>query len=92
MSEDLLSPGIYLQQRIEQRSREVANTRNDAGYVGMWPEAVKEVLAKYPSLSPAEKASLRANVEGQVQLMCARTRRDPHMLTPALQEVARILG
>lgn len=92
MSEDLLSPGIYLQQRIEQRSREVAKTRNEAGYVAMWPEAVKEVLAKYRSLSPAEKASLRGNVEGQVQLMCTRSRRHPHMLTPALQEVARILG
>ncbi len=92
MSEELLSPGIYLQQRIEQRSREVAKTRNDAGCVAMWPEAVKEILAKYPSLSSAEKASLRDNVEGQVQLMCTRTRRDPHMFTPALQEVARILG
>ncbi len=91
-SEELLSPGIYLQQRIEQRSREVAKTRNDAGYIAMWPAAVKEVLAKYPNLSPGEKASLRGNVEGQVQLMCTRTRRDPHMLTPALQEVARILS
>lgn len=83
MSEEPMTPGTYLQQRIEQRSREVAKTRNDEGYVAMWPEAVKEVLAKYPNLSPVEKASLRSSVEGQVALMCARTRRDPGMFTPA---------
>lgn len=92
MSEEPITPGTYLQQLIEQKSREVAKTQNTAGYFAMWPEAVREVLAKFPSLSPAEKTNLRRNVEGQVKMMCKRTRRDPHMFTPALQEVARILG
>ena len=92
MSEEQMTPGTYLQQRIEQRSREIAKTRNDAGYVTMWPEAVKEVLVKFPSLSPEERASLRGDVEGQVKLMCIRTRRDPQMFASALQEVAQILG
>jgi len=92
MSEERMTPGTYFQQRIEQRSREIAKARNDPGYVAMWPEAVKEVLEKFPNLSHEERASLRGNVEEQVKLMCTRTRRDPHMFTPALQEVARILG
>lgn len=87
-----MTPGTYLQQRIEQKSREVAKTNNAAGYVVMWPEAVKEVLAKFPNLSSAEKASMRRSIEGQIQSLCTRTRHDPHMFTPALQELARILG
>ncbi len=92
LNEEPKAPGTYLQQRIEQKTREVAKTRNNAGLVAMWPEAVKEVLVKFPSLSPAEKSALRSNVEGQVQLLCTRTGSDPHMFAPALQEVARILG
>jgi hypothetical protein len=70
-------------------SRKVAKSNNAAGYVAMWPEAVKEVLAKFPNLSPAEKMALRSNVEGQIHSMGARTHQD---FTAALQAVARILG
>ena len=55
----------------------------------MWPEAVKEVLAKFPNLSPADKAALRGNVDGQIHSMGGRTHQD---FTAALQAVARILG
>jgi hypothetical protein len=92
LNEESVSPGIYLQQRIRQKMREVAKTNNAAGYVAMWPEVVKEVLAKFPNLSPQERVALRGNIEGQIRLLTKRTSRDPHMFTPALQAVARILA
>jgi hypothetical protein len=92
MNEKLVSPGGYLQERIIQKQREVAHRRNSAGLISMWPEAVREVLAKFPDLSPEQRASLRGNVEGQIKLLCMRTRKSPHEFTPALQSVARILG
>jgi hypothetical protein len=87
-----ISPGIYLQQQIEQRSRAVAKTNNAAGYIAMWPAAVRDVMARFPSLSSAEKMALRSNVEAQIQLFCTRTGSDPHQFTSALQEIARLLG
>jgi hypothetical protein len=89
MSKEQMSQGAYLQQRITERSRKVAKGNNAAGYVTMWPEAVKGVLAKFPNLSPDEKAALRGNVDGQIHSMGGRTRQD---FTAALQSVARILG
>ena len=89
MNEEKLSPGAYLQKRITERSRKVAKSNNTAGYVAMWPEAVKEVLAKFPNLSPDEKEALRGNVDGQIHSMGARTRQD---FTAALHAVARIFG
>jgi hypothetical protein len=89
MNEKKLSPGAYLQQRITERSRKVAKSNNTAGYVAMWPEAVKEVLAKFPNLSPDEKEALRGNVDGQIHSMGGRTHQD---FTAALEAVARILG
>ncbi len=92
MADEPLSPGSYLQELIVQKTREVAARHNDAGLVGMWPEAIRDVLSKYPNLSREERSSLRGNVEGQIKLLCARTKKSPHDFTPALQEVARILS
>jgi hypothetical protein len=89
MNKEQMSPGAYLQQRITERSRKVAKSNNAAGYVTMWPEAVKEVLAKFPNLSPDEKAALRGNVDGPIHSMGGRTHQD---FAAALQSVARILG
>jgi hypothetical protein len=83
--------GTYFQQRIEQRKRQVAKTRNAAGYVAMWPEAVKDVLARFPNLSNVEKSALRSNVENQIQLFCMRRRRSSHEFAGALNAVARLL-
>jgi len=89
MNKEKISPGAYFQRQITERSRKVAKSNNAAGYVAMWPEAVKEVLAKFPNLSPDEKAALRGNVDGQIHSMGGRTNQD---FTAALQAVARILG
>jgi hypothetical protein len=89
MNEKIISPGAFLQQQITERSRKVAKSNDAAGYVAMWPEAVKEVLAKFPNLSPDEKAALRGSVDGQIHTMGARTHQD---CTAALQSVARIFG
>ena len=89
MNEEKISPGAYLQRQITKRSRKVAKRNNAAGYVAMWPEAVKEVLAKFPNLPPAEKAALRGNVDGQIHSMGGRTHQD---FTAALHAVARIFG
>ena len=85
-------PGSHLQERIVLKTREIAMRHNEAGLVRMWPEAVREVLAKFPELSAGERASLRGNVEGQIKLLCDRTGKSLHTFTPALREVARILG
>jgi len=90
--EQVVPVGRYLQERIVQKQREVAHSRNNAGLIAMWPEVVRETMSEYPNLSPAEKASLRGNVEGQIRLLCTRTGMDMHSFTTALQEVARILG
>jgi len=91
MNEQVLTPGMYLQARITQKTREVA-ARHDAGLVAMWPEAIKEVMAEFPNLSAEQRANLKGNVQGQVKLLAARTGRSAHDFTPALEDVARILG
>jgi hypothetical protein len=92
LNEKIETPGTYLHERIEQKKREVAARHNDAGLVSVWPEAVREVMSKFPKLSAEQRASLRGNVEGQIKLLCVRTNKSPHTFTPALQEVARILS
>ena len=89
MNEEQMTPGAYLQRRITERLRKVAKSNNVAGYVAMWPEVVKEVLAKFPNLSPADKAALRGTVEGQIHSIGGRTHQD---FTTALQAVARVFG
>jgi hypothetical protein len=86
-----MTPFEYLQHRLEQKTREVAQTRNDAGYLGIWPAAVRELLEKYPNLTPEQKTNLRANIDGQIANMCKRTGQDIHQFTTAQQEVARLL-
>jgi hypothetical protein len=92
MSQDLASPGKYLHELIEQESRAVAKRRNAAGYIGMWPDAVRKVLEKFPNLSPIEKETLRGTVQAQIQMFCMRTRRDIGQFSGALGSVVRILG
>jgi hypothetical protein len=92
MKEKQITPGAYLKQLIDQKTKEVAATHNDAGLVSMWTEAVREVLAKFPNLSTVEKSALQVNVEAQIQALCTRTKRNLEMFKPALQGVAMILG
>ena len=92
MSEQPVSPGSYLQERIAQKSREVAARHNAAGYISMWPEAVREVLQKFPNLSAVERATLRCAVESGIQNLSVRTKLNIHQFTGALGSVARILG
>lgn len=86
------TPGTYFQKQIVQKQRAAIRRRNDAGLISMWPEAIHEVLKTFPDISPQQKAALRANVEEQVRLLCTRTRRRHEGFTPALQQVARLLG
>jgi hypothetical protein len=92
LDQEQLTPGAYLQQRIEQSLGQVAKTSNAAGYVAMWPKVVKEVLAKFPGLSSSEKASMRGNIKNQIELLAKRTGQNPQLFAPALQSVARLLG
>lgn len=92
VNEQLLTPGSYLQELIAQESREVAKRHNDAGYIAMWPEAVRKVMEKFPNLPAAERASLRGTVESGIQQLSARINMDIHQFAGALGSVARILG
>ena len=90
MRERVLSPGMHLQERITQKMREAA-ARHGVGLVSMWPEAVKEVLAKFPEPTAEQRAALQGNVSWQVKLLAARTGQSVHNFTRALQTVARLL-
>ena len=92
MNEQALTPGSYLQQLIDEESRAVVKRQNHAGYIAMWPEALRKVMEKFPNLSAQERAGLRCTVEEQVQLLSSRSGIDIHQFTGALQSVARILG
>jgi hypothetical protein len=92
MSEQLITPARYFQERIAQKSREVAARHNSAGYISMWPEAVREVLQEFPNLSAREKAALRGTVDAGIHSLCARTNIDVHQFAGARESVARILG
>jgi hypothetical protein len=91
-NERSLTPGNYLHELIEQKSREVAKRHNAAGYISMWSVAVREVLQKFPNLSAAERATLRATVESGIQRLSARINLDIHQFAGARDSVARILG
>ena len=91
MKEKQITPGTYFKQLIDQKTREAAATRDDAGLVSMWSATVKEVLVKFPNLSTVEKSALQVNVEAQIQALCTRTKRNLEMFKPALQGVAMIL-
>ena len=92
MDERPTTPGSYLQELIAQESREVAKRHNAAGYIAMWPDAVRKVMAKFPNLSAIEKATLRATVESGIARLSARIKMDIHQVTGACGSVARILG
>jgi hypothetical protein len=92
VNEKIEAPGTYLQERIAQKTREAAARHNDAGLISMWPEAAKEVMAKFPKLTAEQRAALRGNVESQIHTLCVRTKKSPHEFTMALQAVARILS
>ena len=87
-----IAPESYLQELIAEESRAVAKRHNAAGYIAMWPDAVKRVMEKFPNLSPAERTALLATVESSIQLFSARTHMDIHQFAGARGSVARILG
>ena len=91
MSVNPLTPFEYLQQRLDEKRREVAQTRNDAGYLGIWPAAVRELLEKYPNLTTEQKLTLRGSITEQIDALCRRTGQDIHQFTTAQQEVAMLL-
>jgi hypothetical protein len=92
MTEQNNSPVGLLRELLAQKSRRVAQSHNAAGYVAMWPEAVREVIAKFPNLSASEKSSLRGTVEDQIQRLSRVTNIDIHQFAAARGSVARILG
>lgn len=92
MSDQHITPGTYLHELIEKESLAVAKRRNAAGYIAMWPEAVRQVMQKFPNLSSEERASLRGTVESQIKLLSIRMSLDIHQFSGALGSVARILG
>src|SRR5882757_9059172 len=92
MTAEVLTPGLYLHELIHKESLAVAKRRNAAGYIGMWPDAVRKVMEKFPNLSADEKAALRGTVQSQIEMFCLRTRRDMGQFSAALGSVARILG
>jgi hypothetical protein len=92
MNERPITPGSYLHELIAQESRAVAKRQNAAGYIAMWPDAVRKVLEKFPNLSAAERATLRGTVESGIKQLSVRMNMDIHQFTGALGSVARILG
>ena len=92
MSDQHITPESYLHELIEKESLAVAKRRNAAGYIAMWPEAVRQVMQKFPNLSSEEREGLRGTVESQIQLLSIRTSLDIHQFSGALGSVARILG
>ena len=73
MTEQTITPGSYLQELITLESREVEKRHNAAGYIAMWPAAVRKVMEKFPNLSAAERATLRDTVELGIQNLSAQT-------------------
>lgn len=92
MTSQTSTPGSYLSELIEQESRAVAKRQNSAGYIAIWPEAIRKVMEKFPNLSPEERATLRGTLDGQIQMLCTRYNMDIHQFTGAMGSVARILG
>jgi len=89
---EILTPGGYLQELIAKESRAVAARHNAAGYIAMWPDAVRNVMEKFPTLSAAERASLRAAVEAGIERLSVRMNMNIHQFAGARGSVARILG
>ena len=92
MTEQPVTPGCYLQELIAQESRAFAKRNNAAGYIAMWPGAVKRVMEKFPNLSAAERATLRGTVGSGIEQLSARIHMDIHQFSGARGSVARILG
>lgn len=92
MNEQLLTPVSYLRELIDAESRAVVKRHNAAGYIAMWPEAIRKVMVKFPNLSADERTVLRGTVNSQIQMFCARRNMDVYQFTGAMGSVARILG
>ena len=87
-----VTEGTYLRERIKEKEREIAKSNFEAELIAIWPEVVKELLEKFPNLSPTQKVNLRAGVRDRVQSLSKRTGIDQDKFTQALQEVASLLG
>ena len=65
MNEEHMTPGAYLQRRITERSRKVAKSNNAAGYVAMWPEAVRKYWRNFQIFHPPIKRPCVAPWKGK---------------------------
>src|SRR5258708_26197667 len=92
MNEQPLTPGSYLHELIAQESRAVAKRNNAAGYISMWPDAVRKVMKKFPNLTADERTNLRGTVNAGIQNLSVRINMDIHQFSGALGSVARILA
>lgn len=92
MEEGQLSVGQFFDRLIEEKTRSVVVTGNQAGYLGMLPDIVRRIKVEKPDLSAAEKECLRKRCQEFVNRFCGGTGRSRHDFTSALGSVAQILA
>jgi hypothetical protein len=81
--------GQFVSEAMASAKRRVAETRNAAGYAGMYSEIARALLVKYPNLTLPEKRAVFGTFSGEADLLLAWTRIDSKV---GLRGAARILG
>jgi hypothetical protein len=83
------SIGRFVSEQLVAKKRRAVHARSAAGYMAIYPEIAREVLAKFPSIVAVEKATVARSLKYDAEVTASRTRMDA---TGALERLAKILG
>jgi hypothetical protein len=81
--------GIFVKSKLDAAKRQVAKSRNAAGYARIYPDVARAVVSEYPVLTAAEKRAVFDSLEFDAEQTKVRARVDS---ASGLTEASKILG
>jgi hypothetical protein len=82
------SIGRFVSEQLVAKKRRAIHT-SAVGYMTIYPEIAREVLAKFPSIVAVEKATVAKTLKYDAEVTASRMRMDA---TTALERIAKRLG
>ncbi len=81
--------GQFVSEQLSAGKRRVAKTRNAGGYVSLYPETARAVLAAYPEITVTQKQAVLGTLKGDADGLSVITKQD---VSAGIRSAARILG
>jgi hypothetical protein len=81
--------GLFVQSKLDAAKRQVAKSKNDAGYARIYSDVARAVVSEYPELTVEEKRAVFETFKFEAEQTKVRTRVDS---ASGLSEASKILG